>query len=110
MNYSLSHHALERAVVRGCTKQAINLILTLHDRVSHLSDGVSSVWVSKERAEQLSEAGLPGSVVERIRRYLLVVDAETGRVVTIINSDRKYAKKYRHKFRRRRGCSHRSEW
>lgn len=88
-------HAEMRMRQRGLDRRAALLVARLFDGRAHVGRGLESRWLSPERARRLRRAGLPGALLERMRRIVLVVDPATGIVVTALHAGSLRAHRYR---------------
>ncbi len=100
----ISPHAASRAQQRGLKRQAVELVIGLHDRAVAVGNGREAWSVSCQRCKALRSAGLPAAVIERLERIILVVEPLTATVVTVINGHDDAERRYR------RGEQGRRKW
>ncbi|MFZ1415278.1 MAG: hypothetical protein WAS73_11975 [Defluviicoccus sp.] len=102
--FIISPHAASRAQQRGLKRQAVELVIGLHDRVVAVGNGREAWSVSRQRCKALRAAGLPAAVIERLDRTILVVEPLTATVITVINGHDEADRRYR------RGEQGRRKW
>jgi hypothetical protein len=93
--FRMIRHAAQAARRRGIREQAIDLVLAIHDRTVHVGNGREAWSVSRVRCGALRAAGLPGAVVERLGRTILVIEPLTAEIVTVINGHADGHRRYR---------------
>jgi len=81
---NLSRHAEIRLRQRGVRTTALALLLEWHDEVLFAGGGRVSAFLSKSGAEGLLSEGYPPATVDAARRLSLILDGDTGTVVTVL--------------------------
>jgi hypothetical protein len=94
-NYDLTDHAKCRAQQRGVTLDTLNFVISHSDIWLHAGEGCRSARISHKQLGELSQEGLPASLIERATNVVVVVDPVSGSIVTVLHdhgsrSGRKY--------------------
>lgn len=79
----ITKHAQLRLQQRGCTSEALQMVLWTADRRVYLGSGCVAVGISNKKASALRAAGLPNSVISRAAKLTLLI-SEAGDVITAL--------------------------
>jgi hypothetical protein len=84
MDLDLTDHADRRSQQRGVNRQTIAIIAALADRTSHVGSGVVYKFLSRKRINELRRAGLIAPVCERLNRTSLLLDPDSGTIISVL--------------------------
>lgn len=88
---ALTRHAEARMNQRGVTMETLRRALDWHDRAVPVGEGCSALSLSPQRERALREAGVAPALLDRVRP-LVVLLAENGAVVTVMNRETWFAR------------------
>lgn len=93
--FHFTRHAETRLQQRGFAKRSIELALWVHDTEVPVGKGCQAWSVSRRGLEKLRAAGLPGRVVDRLAKAILIVEPWSGTVLTVVKGHCKAARRLR---------------
>lgn len=92
----LSQHCQTRMQQRGVRMDVVRTLLDHADRSVFVGAGRMSCFLSSKEAARLRREGLLNAeAVERVCGLALVVDPDTGIVVTVLHAARRHGRHYR---------------
>ncbi len=91
----LSQHAARRAQQRGIQHDAMATVMRYHDVVLHVGAGCRSICLSRQTLASLLHDGVPASLVDRAANVILIVDDDTGEVITVMHDRGNRARRHR---------------
>ena len=96
MQLDLTLHAKLRCQQRGANHLVVSIVAEMADRATHVGSGLVYKYVSRKRIDILRDEGLDASLCEKVSRTSLIIDPETGTVVTVLKGgDAARMKRYR---------------
>jgi hypothetical protein len=90
----LTHHARERAQVRGVSMRTLQAIFAYADRSPFVGSGCRSLMVSRRQLARLADA-VPAADRERMDGVVLVVDPECSTIITVLHAHSPNGRRYR---------------
>ena len=92
-SFRFTDHAARRSQQRGIRRQIVDFVVGAADHEQHVGSKCVSYWISKKECERLRKAGVPGRLLDRAAKVVVIADPRDGAVVTAMHGYRSHARR-----------------